>query len=325
MIINHNVPAMGAHRNLSINGAQGDRDMEKLSSGMRINRGADDAAGLAVSEKMRAQIRGYNMANRNAQDGISLIQTSEGYLQETTAALQRVRELAVQAANGVYTPQDREQIQTEVVQLLKEVERVAKQSEFNQKTLFLGDWKSSAAINNAAAPVSPNQPNAAQANPMQAGPGIRLHIGPNMDQEVRVFIGDMTVKGLGLVGDKAGGDATIDESSTNETVASTTWNWMDGEKGIMNANRAIGVTDEALAVVNKQRTDLGAMQNRLETAVRGIEIASENLQSAESRIRDTDMAKQMIDFVKDNIMTQAATSMLAQANLRPQMILRILG
>jgi flagellin len=306
VIINHNVPAMNSHRNIQINTAHADRVMEHLSSGMRVNRGADDAAGLAVSEKMRAQIRGLSMASRNAQDGISLIQASEGFLQETTAALQRIRELAVQSANGVYTDQDRSQIQTEVGQLVSEVDRIAQDAEFNTMTLFQGRWASEESLNDQSQPPAPQAPNAATVAESGAGTGIRLHIGANMDQFVRVHIGSMTAESLKLTG--GGQNGAVADVTTSE-----------------NANRTLGVVDEALFIVNKQRTDLGAMQNRLETAMRGIDVAVENMQAAESRIRDSDMAKEMIDFVKDNILSQSAVSMLAQANLRPTMILRVLG
>lgn len=310
MIINHNIGAMDAHRNLFVNNMHGDKDLEKLASGLRINRGADDAAGLAVSEKMRSQIRGYSMARRNAQDGVSLIQSAEGYLQETTAALQRVRELSVQAANGVYETEDRKQIQTEVSQLLNEVERIAKQSQFNKKTLFTGDWQSASTSMDATRQPIADRPEGAPATTGDKGPGIRVHIGPNMDQYEMVTIDRMTLDGLGI---------TMDPKSGSETVRSVN---VETEEA---ANKSIEVIDQALFRVNKQRTDLGAFQNRLETAMRGIEVAHENLQAAESRIRDTDMGSQMIDFVKNSILSQAATSMLAQANLRPQMVLRVLG
>lgn len=310
MIINHNIGAMDAHRNLFINNLHGDKDLEKLSSGLRINRGADDAAGLAVSEKMRSQIRGLSMARRNAQDGVSLIQTAEGYLQETTAALQRIRELSVQAANGVYEPEDRNQIQTEVTQLLNEIERIAVQAQFNKKTLFTGDWQSASTNLDASRQPIGNRPEGEQPVTGDKGPGIRIHLGPNMDQYEMVTIDRMTLDGLGITTNKESGTETL--RPVNVTTEEL-------------ANRSIAVVDEALRRVNKQRTDLGAFQNRLETAMRGIEIAHENLQAAESRIRDTDMGQQMIDFVKNSILSQAATSMLAQANLRPQMILRVLG
>jgi flagellin len=308
MIINHNISALNAHRNLQINTHDGDRTMEALSSGMRINRGADDAAGLAVSEKMRSQIRGLSMASRNAQDGISLIQTAEGFLDETTSALQRIRELAVQAANGVYEPKDREMIQTEVSQLVNEIQRISEQAEFNKKTLFLGEYASEERLNDGELGPVTRPPAPEQLGESGEGPGIRIHVGANMDQYVRVFIGDMSTQGLGLR------DASGGPEADKVNVAT-----------VADANRSLAVLDQALHHVTKQRTDLGAMQNRLETAQRGIDVAVENLSSAESRIRDTDMASQMVDFVRDNILTQSAISMVAQANLRPQSILRVLG
>lgn len=297
MIINHNISAMNAHRNLSINTEYGNKDMEKLSSGMRINRGADDAAGLAVSEKMRSQVRGLSMARRNAQDGVSLVQTAEGYLSETTSALQRVRELSVQAANDTYTDEDRKRIQTEVTQLVKEIDRIAEQAEFNTLKVLSGQFMSESQALDQSQPagnagVAPT-PEQFAAN----GQGIRIQVGANYNQSVSFTIGKMDSTALGLKGNADG--YTVDVTSH------------------VNANRTLSVVDAALGKVTEQRTDLGAVQNRLETAMRGIEIGVENLQAAESRIRDTDMAQQMIDFVKDNILTNAATSMLAQANLRP--------
>jgi flagellin len=275
---------------------------------------------------MRAQVRGLSMARRNTQDGISLIQTADGWLSQTSSALQRMRELAVQASNGVYMPEDRKQIQTEVVNLLKEIERVAQQAEFNKITLFTGKWMSESDALNQAAPAGPDAPDATTLGESGVGEGIRLHVGANMDQIVRVTIGNMTAEGLGLVGGDAGA-LSVNESLSPDAVKDTTWDWGNPERGqgIINAERSIAVLDEGIFRVNKQRTDMGAMQNRLENAMRGIEVGIENLQAAESRIRDTDMAQQMIDFVKDNILSQAATSMLAQANLRPQQILRVLG
>jgi flagellin len=305
MIINNNISAINAHRNLGINTDAGDNTMERLSSGMRINRGADDAAGLAVSEKMRSQIRGLTMASRNAQDGISLIQTAEGHLEQTTSALQRIRELAVQAANGVYEDSDRQQINVEVGQLVSEIQRVAEQAEFNTKVLFLGRYASEEDINDQSRTTT-TPPDAASLGESGDGPGIRIHVGANMDQFLRVHIGDMSANALGLTGE--GPDGNKADVSTVST-----------------ANRTIAVVDEALYTVTKQRTDLGAVQNRLENAQRGIDVATENLTSAESRVRDTDMAQSMIEFVRDNILTQSAISMLAQANLRPQSILRVLG
>jgi flagellin len=306
MIINHNLAAINAHRNLGINVDSSQNTMEKLSSGLRINRGADDAAGLAVSEKMRSQIRGLSMASRNAQDGISLIQTAEGQLAQTTAALQRIRELSVQSANGIYEESDRMQIQTEVSQLVEEIDRVAQQSEFNTKVLFTGQWASEDQLNDQSAAPVQDPPATTTTGQSGEGTGIRIHIGANMDQFMRVHIGDMTKTGLGLTGE--GPDGVAVDVTTVE-----------------GANRSIAVVDQALEKVTNQRTDLGAVQNRLENAMRGIDVATENLTAAESRVRDADMADQMIDFVRNNILTQSAVSMVAQANLMPQSILRVLG
>jgi flagellin len=277
---------------------------------LRIATAADDAAGLGISERMRSQIRSFGAASRNAQDGISLIQAAEGFLDETTSALQRIRELSVQAANGVYEDSDRQMIQTEVGQLVAEVQRIAEQAEFNKKTLFLGRYSSEEELNDQSSPAPSQAPDPAQVGESGEGTGIRIHVGANMDQFVRVHIGDMSATGLGLKSGDGGPEA--DSSNVNVTT-------------VGDANRTIAVVDEALSKVTKQRTDLGAMQNRMETAMRGIDIAVENLQAAESRIRDTDMASQMVEFVKDNILTQSSVSMLAQANMRPQAILRVLG
>lgn len=307
MIINHNIPAMNAHRNMGLNNLAADRTMESLSSGLRINRAADDAAGLAVSEKMRGQIRGLSMASRNTQDGISMIQTAEGFLNETTAALQRIRELAVQSANGVYESSDREMIQTEVSQLISEIDRIAEQAEFNDKLLFRGDFANPNI--DQSVPVNPdNAAAAAAAGPNDSsvtGNGISLQVGANIDQFIEFYLEDVSATALGLKGGAEGDNVDV------TTVAAS--------------NRSLATIDEALDIVTKQRTDLGAVQNRLENAMRGIDVAVENLQSAESRVRDTDMANSMIQFVRDNILTQSSISMLAQANLRPQAILRVLG
>lgn len=306
MIINHNISAINAHRNLMVNTFQTDRNMEALSSGLRINKGRDDAAGLAVSEKMRSQIRGLNQASRNAQDGISFIQTAEGYLNETTAALQRVRELSIQAANGIYTPEDRMQIQVEVSQLVDEIERISQQADFNQWKPLNGTFGREggkiAATTGASEGIT-----AASAD---VNGGMTVHIGANMDQRINVYIEDMSSRALGLA------EGQAETGSVRMSISVST---------VENANKTIGDIDLALQKVNRQRADLGAYQNRLEMSIKGIDIAAENLQSAESRIRDTDMAKEMVDFVKNSILTQSATSMLAQGNTRPQLALRILG
>ncbi len=285
MIINHNISAMYANRQLGVNGLAVDKNMEKLSSGMRVNRAGDDASGLAVSEKMRSQIRGLNQASKNAANGVSFIQTSEGYLQESQDILQRLRELSVQAANGVYTSEDRMQIQVEVSQLVDEIDRVASHAQFNGMNILTGRFAREDGENVVTA-------------------SMWFHIGANMDQRERVFIGTMTAKGLGVK------QVSSDEILTLDTP--------DG------ANRSIGVLDEALKKVNKQRADLGAYQNRLEHAVRGIDIGAENLQAAESRIRDTDMANEMVEYTKNRILIQASSAMLAQANQKTASVLQLL-
>lgn len=284
MIINHNVSALFAQRQQGINNQNVDGNIEKLSSGLRINRAGDDASGLAVSEKMRAQIRGLNQASRNAADGISLIQTTEGYLQVTQDILQRLRELAVQSANGIYTAEDRMQIQVEVSQLVDEIDRIASHAQFNGMNLLTGRFARELGEN----PV----------------PDVmRFHIGANMDQSERVFIGTMTAEALGV-------RASQDVMSLSNAEA---------------ANSSISLLDTAMRVVNKQRADLGAYQNRLSSAIQGIDIASENLQASESRIRDLNMAEEVVDFTRNQILMQASMAMLAQANVQNQSVLQLLG
>jgi len=283
MVINHNMSSMFANRQLGINNDSLLGNIEKLSSGMKINRAGDDASGLAVSEKMRSQIRGLNQANRNANNGISFIQTTEGYLQETTDILQRIRELSVQSANGIYTDEDRMQIQVEVSQLVAEVDRIASHAQFNGMNMLTGRF--------AANSIS--------------GQIMQLHIGANMDQRIDAFVGTMTAEALGLKGAQG-----LEEQISISTPEA--------------ANLAIGTIDNALKLVNKQRADLGAYQNRLEIASRGIAIAAENTQSSESVIRDTDMAAQMVEYTRDSILTQASTAMLAQANSQSQNVLALL-
>jgi flagellin len=285
MIINHNLSAMFADRQLKVNNLALDKSMEKLSSGLRIVRAGDDASGLAVSEKMRSQIRGLRQASTNASNGISFIQTSEGYLQESQDIIQRLRELAVQSANGVYTDEDRMQIQVEVSALVAEVDRIASHAQFNGMNMLTGRF---------ARPVGQNVVTAS----------MWLQIGANMDQRTRVFIGTMTAEALGI---RNVGSKQIISLSTP-----------DG------ANRSIGMLDTALKTINKQRADLGAYQNRLEYAVKGLDVGAENLQAAESRIRDADMAAEMVDYTKNAILVQSATAMLAQANTKPRTVLQLL-
>ena len=281
MIINHNMSSLYADRVTNISNESIMKNMEKLSSGERINRAGDDASGLAVSEKMRSQIRGLNQASKNIQNGVSFIQTTEGYLAETTDILQRVRELAVQAANGIYSDEDRMQIQVEVSQLVAEVDRIASQAQFNGMNMLTGRFAEGTD------------------NVMQ------FQIGANMDQNARVFIGTMSAQALGLKGAQ-GNDEQI-SIATPEL-----------------ANAVLGSVDAALTTVAKQRADLGAYQNRFEMAAKGVDIAAENTQAAESRIRDTDMASEIVEYTKNSILTQAGTAMLAQANSQSQTVLGLL-
>lgn len=289
MVINNNISAIFGNRQLDVQGLANSKTMEKLSSGMRINKAGDDASGLAVSEKMRAQIKGLNRANMNAQDGISFIQTTEGYLSETTQILQRVRELAVQSSNGIYTDEDRQYIQVEVSQMVAELDRIASQAQFNGLKMLTGTY----------AKGTPEQP--AQAS-------MWFHIGANMDERVEVNIGKMNSQALGL-------KSPVGNPETASFISLSTQN---------SSNSVIGLVDQALRTVNAQRADLGAYQNRLESATRSIQVGYENLQAAESRIRDTNMAKESSVHAKNQVMMQAANAMLAQANQQPQLVLQLL-
>ena len=285
MIINHNMSAMFAQRTLGQTNVYTQKNIEKLSSGLRINRAGDDASGLAVSEKMRSQIRGLNRASANAQDGISFIQVAEAFLQETTDVMQRIRELSVQSSNGIYSAEDRLYIQVEVSQLVAEVDRIASHAQFNGMNMLTGRFARETGENTVTA-------------------SMWFHIGANMDQRVRAYVGTMTAKALGI---RDIGDESILTIDTPET-----------------ANRAIGTIDEAIKKINKQRADLGAYQNRLEMSVVGINVAAENLQASESRIRDVDMAKEMVEFTRNQILTQSGTAMLAQANQQTQSVMSLL-
>jgi len=281
MIINHNMSAMYADRQLGVTQVDISKSLEKLSSGLRINRAGDDASGLAVSEKMRSQIRGLNQAERNIQNGVSFIQATEGYLQETQDILGRIRELAVQSANGIYSDEDRMMIQVEISQLVDEVNRIASHAQFNGMNMLTGAFAQDSAV----------------------GRVMQLQVGANMDQNKQIFVGTMTATALGLT---------------------------DGQDGISienveKANLTIGSLDSALQKVSRQRADLGAYQNRFEIAAQGVAIASENLQAAESRIRDVNMASEMVTFTRDSILSQAGVAMLAQANVRTQSVLQLLG
>jgi len=286
MIINHNMSAVFANRVVKFNEVDLNKDIEKLSSGLRINRAGDDASGLAVSEKLRSQIRGLNQAGRNIENAVSFIQTTEGYLAETHDIMHRIRELAVQSANGIYSDEDRLQIQVEVSQLVDEVNRIASHAQFNGMNMLTGAF-----ANPSGGGVVPRQ--------------MFFQIGANMDQRKQVFIGTMTAQALGL--QAAGGGGTISISTPDK------------------ANQVIGTVDNAMRRVSRQRADLGAYQNRFEMAAKGVAVAAENMQAAESQIRDTDMASQMVDYVKNQILMQSSTAMLAQANLKTRSVLQLLA
>ncbi|ERP31033.1 flagellin [Chitinivibrio alkaliphilus] len=270
MRINNNVMAMNAHRQLGINDGSTALSLERLSSGFRINRAGDDAAGLAISEKMRGQIRGLQQGSRNAQDGVSLIQTAEGALNETHAILQRMRELSVQAANDTNVTKDRESLRSEIEQLVEEVDRIAKQTEFNTQSLLTG-----------------------------GADDLAFQVGANSGQVISLSINAMDKESI-----------SIHEITANITADQSV---------------AIQKVDAAILAVSEERANLGAIQNRLEHTIRNADNSAENLQAAESRIRDVDMAREMTEFSKNSILKEAATSMLGQANAAPQGVLQLLG
>ena len=268
MIINHNMSAINAQRQLYITSTAQAKASEKLSSGLRINRAGDDAAGLAISEKMRAQVRGLNQASRNAQDGISLIQTAEGAMDEQHSMLQRMRELAVQASNETYTASDRKNAQLEVTQLSKEITAITQKTEFNTNKL------------------------------LASGNVFSFQVGANKGQTISVSMKAMDASTLGV----------------NNVAIST----------VAASQTSLDAIDKAINTVSQQRAVFGAVQNRLEHTILNVENSSENLQSAESRIRDTDMAKEMMEFTRTNVLSQATQAMLAQANQKPNQVLSLL-
>lgn len=272
MVINHNMSSLFASRMEGITTGSLQKSMEKLSSGERINKAGSDASGLAVSEKMRSQIRGLNQASRNIGDAVSFVQVAEGYLSETTDILQRIRELAVQGSNGVYSDEDRMQIAVEVSQLVAEVDRIASSAQFNGMNLLTGRFS------------------------RESDTVMQFQIGANTDQSIRAYIGTMTASALGLKGMQGEESNVISVGSPDE------------------ANMTLATIDEALKNVNKQRADLGAYQNRMELAQKGINVAAENTQAAESRIRDTDYASTTVEYVKNQILQQTATAMLSQSS-----------
>lgn len=383
MIINHNMNALNAHRNMGINNTAAGKSMEKLSSGLRINRAGDDAAGLAISEKMRGQIRGLTQASRNSADGISMIQTAEGALNETTNILQRMRELAVQASNDTNTTSDREEIQKEINALTEEVDRIANNTEFNTQKLLNGSKSGEAgdlvrkevaekkgsfeiplagalangdeinidgkqikiqnqgqakkeiedALNNKYTATITNdkitlvqvdgfdkkemkasvkdvevkvkvnlEGVAFRAQELSEGK-VSVQVGANANQSMSIEIGDMRSEALKIVNDDGKGLSVEDAQ---------------------NANKAITAFDAALNAVSSQRANLGAVQNRLEYTISNLDNTAENLTSAESTLRDVDMAKEMMEYSKNNILNQAAQAMISQANQQPQNVLQLL-
>ncbi len=280
MIINHNLSAINAHRVLKFSQWEVDKTMARLSSGMRITRAGDDPSGLAVSEKMRTQVMGLRQAERNAEDGISMIQTTEGYLAQVADIIQRIRVLAIQSSNGIYSPEDRQLIQVEVSQLVDEVDRLSSQAEFNRFRLLLGQFSKTSSTGS-----------------------MWFHMGPNANQRERVYIATMTARALRL------------RTANNDPISIS---------APAQANDTIGRADYALDILMRQRADLGAYHNRLEHTARGLMNAYENVQAAESRIRDADMAEEVVELTTRQILSHTAIAMLAQAGVRPHGILYLL-
>jgi len=278
MRINHNMSAIFANRQMQNVAARLDKSIEKLASGEMINRAGDDASGLAVSEKMRTQINGLIQAEKNAQNGISFIQVAEGSFQQLNDILQRIRSLAVQSANGIYSNSDRMQIQVEVSQLIDEVDRISTSAEFNRLKMLTGAFAKTSKI-----------------------ASMFFHVGANSNQRIRVFITTMNAKALSLV-----------ESNKKRSIST-----------VGQANSMIGYVDNALEKLNRQRADLGAYYNRLENTIKSLSLNYENMMAADSRIRDVDMAAEMVNFTRDEILVQTGTAMLAQANFKPQLIMKL--
>lgn len=281
MIINHNLSAVQAHRSLKFTQMDVDKTMKHLASGERITAAGDDASGLAVSEKLRSQIRGLRQAERNAEDGISMIQTAEGFLEQSANIVQRIRTLAVQSANGIYTPEDRQLVQIEVSALVDEIDRIASQAEFNKFRLFEGSFARGS-----------------------KSASMWFQLGANSNQRERFYIGTMTSRALKL------------SSEGNKTISLSTPS---------KADDLIAITDSALNRIMKQRADMGAYTNRLESSAKGLMGAYENMQASESRIRDADMAEEIVAFTQKQLLVQSGTAMLAQANLKPNSVMRLLN
>jgi len=376
MRINHNITSLNTYRQLTANNANGQKSIEKLSSGLRINRAGDDAAGLAISEKMRGQIRGLDQANRNAQDGISLIQTAEGALNETQSILQRMRELAVQSSNDTNTDTDRKELQKEVDQLTKEIDRISSTTEFNTKKLLNGDLsgvrdidqskvyneKSSDVFGTLGSATTIAQDNTYNVKISGANAGAATFTvswtdasGATGSVDVAAAGGavtidtDATITFGALTSDDIGAEATITVRQAVEDFDDTSLTYQIGANSSQTmkvaiedmsasalhvegikvdtasaAEASISSINSAIETVSAQRSKLGAYQNRLEHTINNLGTASENLSAAESRIRDVDMAKEMMEFTKNNILSQAAQGMLAQANQQPQGVLQLL-
>jgi flagellin len=300
MIINHNISALNTHRQLSSATNAQSKSMEKLASGMRINRAGDDAAGLAISEKMRGQIRGLDQASRNSQDAISLIQTAEGALNETTDILQRMRELATQASTDTNTTNDRGEIQKEMDSLTSEINRIGNTTEFNTQKLLNGSKDTAT-----------------------AGTGLQFQIGANENQSLTLEIKDMRASALGLTGTAGDAGFTAADGVSDGTNSTASEAGLDVSSA-STASAAITKIQTAIDKVSAERSKLGANQNRLEHTINNLGTSSENLSAAESRVRDTDMAKTMMEQTKNSLLAQASQAMLAQANQQPQGVLQLL-
>ena len=309
MVVQHNLQAMNSNRMLGVNTSAQAKSTEKLSSGYKINRAADDAAGLSISEKMRRQIRGLTQASANAQDGISCVQTAEGALNEVHDMLQRINELAVKGENGTLTSVDRSYIQSEVQQLMSEIDRVASTTTFNEQSLLDGTFDATAG-------------------------GVGLQVGAEAGQHITVTIESMNMTGL-MNQAKSDGKSYVakgDLVCDSETAADVVAKFQNYDAAVKDG---YATTDDfaslnvfvksALQTVSRQRSDLGAVQNRLEHTIANLDNVVENTTSAESEIRDTDMATEMVKYSNNNILTQAGTAMLAQANQSNQSVLSLLG
>ena len=319
MRIQHNITALNAHRNLTNNNSSVGKSLEKLSSGYRINRAGDDAAGLAISEKMRAQITGLATAQKNANDGISLVQTAEGALTEVHSMLNRMVELATQSANGTYSTANRQEMQKEINRLNEEIDRISQTANFNGTKLFTASASGVGGTGGAGTSG-------------QAATTITLHVGDSHEtaNQLKVTFQGMSSSKLGL--------HTPDPTTFSKTLGTGNFSVKAGGNDGANAvtideidltsadaaRHAISVAQAAIDMVSSMRSDFGAMQNRLDHTINNLSVQEENITAAESRIRDVDMAKEMMAYTKNNILVQSAQAMLAQANQVPQGVLQLL-